>query len=221
MHGGPRKSVEYCVTCHNPGTVDQDSGNSLDMAHLVHSIHMGEDREGAAPFTIWGFSDFSHPYAEVTYPQSKTYCETCHTASATHPDGDNWNAGATAKACGGCHADGLVAENFDAVTGQAEYSFDHTVADIPVGLQADGACQTCHFGLFPTAGPPLVIHSSIRGDDRARAAAGDNFVFEILGAVDRSGRTKSGCIESLRAVGNRRLLRCRRIWTGARRQDQR
>jgi OmcA/MtrC family decaheme c-type cytochrome len=203
MHGGPRKSVEYCVTCHNPGTVDQDSGNSLDMAHLVHSIHMGEDREGAAPFTIWGFMDFSHPYAEVTYPQSKTYCETCHTASATHPDGDNWNARATAKACGGCHADGLVAENFDAVTGQAEYSFDHTVADIPVGLQADGACQTCHFGLFPTAGPPLVIHSSIRGDDRARAAAGDNFVFEILGAVDTGpGQTPTVTIRVTDPTGN-------------------
>ena len=75
FHGGPRKSMEYCVTCHNPGTVDQDSGESLDMSYMVHSIHMGEDRAGAVPFTIWGFSDFSHPYDEVTYPQSKTYCE--------------------------------------------------------------------------------------------------------------------------------------------------
>jgi len=203
MHGGPRKTVEYCVTCHNPGTVDQDSGESLDMAYLAHSLHMGKDRQGVDPFIIWGYSDFSHPYDEVTYPQSKTYCETCHTASVTHPDGDNWNEGATAKACGGCHANGLVAQNFDAVTGQAEYSFDHTVADLNVGVQPDGACQTCHFGAFPTAGPPFEIHSNIRGDDRARAAAGDNFVFEILGAVDAGqGQTPTVTIRVTDPIGN-------------------
>jgi OmcA/MtrC family decaheme c-type cytochrome len=183
FHGGPRKTVEYCVTCHNPGTVDQDSGNSLDFAHLLHSVHMGEDRAGAVPFTIWGFSDFTHDYSEVTYPQAKTYCETCHSA-ATAPDGDNWNAGATAKTCGGCHADGLVAANFDAVTGQADYSFNHAVSEVPpIGIVADGQCASCHLGTIPSAGPPI-IHSLIRGNDRTRAEAGDNFVFEFISATN-------------------------------------
>jgi OmcA/MtrC family decaheme c-type cytochrome len=187
MHGGPRKSVEYCVTCHNRGTVDQDSGNSLDMAHLAHSIHMGDDRMGAVPFKIWGFSDFEHDFSEVTYPQATTYCETCHTKSATAPDGDAWNEGATAKSCGGCHADGLLAANHDAVTGEAEYMFDHNAAgaDIPVGTVEDGQCMLCHLlGNVPTAGPPLDIHRNIRGDARARAEAGDNFVLLILGATN-------------------------------------
>lgn len=186
MHGGPRKSVEYCVTCHNPGNVDQDSGNSLDMAHLAHSIHMGHDRPGD-PFVIWGFSERfggSHDYSEVHYPQSQTYCETCHTDSATHPDGDNWNEQASAKSCGGCHADGLLAANFDAVTGQAEYSFDHVVADANLGVVEDGECASCHLGSIEAAGPPLAIHSSIRGDERVRRDAGDNFVFEIMGATN-------------------------------------
>jgi OmcA/MtrC family decaheme c-type cytochrome len=135
---------------------------------------MGDDRLGAVPFTIWGYSDFDHDYSEVHFPQSKTYCETCHTATAAAPDGDNWNAAATAKTCGGCHADGLVAANFDAVTGQAEYSFDHVVADAALGIQADGSCGTCHLGQITTAGPPLDIHRNIRGDARARAEAGDN-----------------------------------------------
>lgn len=183
MHGGPRKSVEYCVTCHNPGSVDQDSGNSLDLAHLAHSIHMGEDR--AVPFKIWGFGNFEHDFSEVTYPQAKTYCETCHTA-AISDDGDAWNEGATAKACGGCHADGLLAENFDPVTGQAEYLFDHIAAgaDVPIGTVEDGQCMSCHLGTISTAGPPLAIHSNIRGDQRARAEAGDKFVFEILSATN-------------------------------------
>jgi len=184
MHGGPRKSVEYCVTCHNPGSVDPDSGNTVDMAHLAHSIHMGADR--ATPYIIYGFGGRAHDYSEVHYPQSKTYCETCHTDSATHPDGDNWNEQASASTCAGCHADGLVAENHDAVTGQATYFFDHTAAgaDVDVGKVEDGACAACHLGVIESAGPPLAIHSSIRGDDRVRAASGDNFVFEILGATN-------------------------------------
>ena len=186
MHGGPRKTVEYCVTCHNPGTVDQDSGESLDMAYLAHSLHMGKDREGVTPFIIWGYSDFDHDYSDVGHPQSKTYCETCHTASASHPDGDNWNEGATVKSCASCHADGLIAQNFDAVTGMAEYLFDHTLdnSDVAIGPFEDGQCATCHLGLIPTAGDALSVHSNIRGDDRARAEAGDNFVFEIFGATN-------------------------------------
>jgi OmcA/MtrC family decaheme c-type cytochrome len=182
MHGGPRKSVEYCVTCHNPGSVDPDSGNSVDMAYLAHSIHMGADR--AVPYVIYGYGGTAHDYSEVHYPQAQTYCETCHTASVSHPDGDNWNEGATAKTCGGCHADGLVAQNFDPVTGQAEYLFDHAVADVDLGPLPDGECAGCHLGAIASAGPALAIHSVIRGDERARAAAGDNFVFEILGATN-------------------------------------
>jgi OmcA/MtrC family decaheme c-type cytochrome len=36
LHGGPRRSVEYCVTCHNPATVDPDGGESVDMAYMAH-----------------------------------------------------------------------------------------------------------------------------------------------------------------------------------------
>jgi len=192
-HGGQRKSVEYCVTCHNPGHIDPDSGNSLDMSHMVHSIHMGVDRKTNAgvplPYIIYrnfGGNDFTFDFGDVTFPRSKTYCETCHTASETAPDGDNWNTNAAAKPCLGCHADGLLAENFDPVTGQPEYFMDHAAAeaDVPIGTVEDGQCASCHLGTISTAGPPLLIHSNIRGDDRARAEAGDNFVFEFISATN-------------------------------------
>jgi OmcA/MtrC family decaheme c-type cytochrome len=177
-HGGQRKTVEYCVTCHNPGSVDPNSGQSVDMAYMAHSIHMGNDR--AVPYIVDG-DDFS----VVHFPQSKTYCESCHAASETHLDGNAWNEGASPGACGGCHADGLITQNFDAVTGQAEYLFDHAVADVNLGLVEDGEqCTTCHTGAVQYAGPSLDIHRAIRGDARARAEAGDNFNFEILGATN-------------------------------------
>jgi OmcA/MtrC family decaheme c-type cytochrome len=194
FHGGPRKSMDYCVTCHNPGTVDQDSGESLDMAPMIHAIHMGEDRlfevngvPTVNPYIIWGFSDFSHDYSEVTYPQSNTYCETCHEATAVAPDGDAWNASSTAKTCGGCHANGLVAQNFDPVTGVAEYQFDHAAAEADlgfVGVADDGVCANCHDGTIDTAGDALSIHSRISGDQRFREALGEDFVLEILSATN-------------------------------------
>jgi OmcA/MtrC family decaheme c-type cytochrome len=182
LHGGPRKTVEYCVTCHNPGSIDQDTGESIDMAYLSHSIHTGEDR--ATPYIVYGFRDFIHDYSEVGYPQDTLYCETCHEASESTPDGDSWNEVASTTTCGGCHADGLVVENPDAVTGAPEYAFDHTAsnADADLGKVVDGECGNCHLGNIERAGPALAIHSSIRGSNRARGEAGDNFVLEILGA---------------------------------------
>ena len=181
MHGGPRKTVEYCVTCHNPGTVDPDTGNSVDMAYLAHSIHMGSDRTN--PYVVIGYGDSEHDYGHVTYPQSQTYCESCHTASATHTDGDAWNEGVSGKACGGCHDDGLIVANHDPVTGQAEYSFDHTDADVNLGIAAESICATCHLGQIETAGTALSIHSRISGDQRLREALGKEFVLEILSAT--------------------------------------
>ena len=46
-HGGPRRSAEYCAVCHNPATIDPDSGESVDLAYMAHSIHRGEDRSSA------------------------------------------------------------------------------------------------------------------------------------------------------------------------------
>ena len=95
------------MTCHNPGSVDPDSGNSVDMAYMVHSIHAGELRgpvfAGPVRFRECNTGAVHHirllgaptpppptSFGDVTYPQDLLYCDKCHTASAATPDGDAW-----------------------------------------------------------------------------------------------------------------------------------
>ena len=117
LHGGPRRTVEYCVTCHNPGSVDPDSGNSVDMAYMVHSIHAGRAsvpttrptpaNPTPVPYIVYGFGGTRYDFGDVTYPQDLLFCDKCHTKSAATPDGDAWMTSASASICGGCHIEGL------------------------------------------------------------------------------------------------------------------
>jgi OmcA/MtrC family decaheme c-type cytochrome len=193
LHGGPRKTVEYCVTCHNPGSIDQDTGESIDMAYLAHSVHPGHDRnvdgdsDNLIPYIVWGYGEQfgfgEHDYSEVTYPQSLTYCENCHEESEETPDGNAWNEAATAKTCGGCHADGLEVGTPDPVTGQPDaYAFNHQYADVNVGVGTDGTCGGCHLGAITTAGDALSIHSRIDGDQRFREELGTEFLLSVTDA---------------------------------------
>ena len=98
LHGGDRVSVEYCVTCHNPGTADANSGNTVDFTVMVHKIH------DAADYTIWGFNNSEHDYSEVLYPQDILDCRKCHNGDdPATPDGDDWKTVPSEAACSSCH----------------------------------------------------------------------------------------------------------------------
>lgn len=106
LHGGGRVDTQYCVMCHNPGTVDPESGNNLDMAAMTHSIHAGRRIKAATgdDYTIWGYRDTKHDYAEVGFPQDLRNCTKCHSgANPATPQGDNWKTAVSTKACLTCH----------------------------------------------------------------------------------------------------------------------
>ena len=110
LHGGGRVDTQYCVLCHNPGTTDANSGNNLNLATMVHKIHAGQRlgsqlATGGEDYTIWGYQNSKHSYAEVGFPQDLRNCSKCHSgANPSTPQGDNWKTRPSKEACLTCHA---------------------------------------------------------------------------------------------------------------------
>jgi hypothetical protein len=102
LHGGNRISVEYCVTCHNPGSTDSTSGNTVDFKVMIHKIHRGQDLpivQAGGSYTIGTSSN----YSTVVYPQDIRNCTKCHASSAATLQGDNWKNVPTTASCTSCH----------------------------------------------------------------------------------------------------------------------
>ena len=167
IHGGNRVEVEYCVTCHNPGSTDANSGNSVDMKVMIHKIHMGENLpsvQAGEPYIIWGFRDRPHDYSHVVYPQDLRNCQNCHVGTGTtnefYPDvqlsnqGDNWNEFPTMAACGSCH------DTFD---------FSKHAG----GQEDDSRCYSCH-SEGERAGSVAESHALLERDES------QNYVPEII-----------------------------------------
>lgn len=152
-HGGPRREVQLCVLCHNPGgngstTVDPDTGNSIDFKQLIHAIHMGESLP-KKPYQIIGFNNSVNDFSTVVFPADPRNCQMCHevgappqggtappgsmtTFSSTNPapvQGNWWLTHPTRAACGACH------NNVNFATGENHAG----------GPQiSDNQCVTCH-----------------------------------------------------------------------------
>src|SRR4030095_8724094 len=52
VHGGSRREIKVCVTCHTPQTTDPDTGNTLDLKVMVMKIHAASVLK--APYVIIG-----------------------------------------------------------------------------------------------------------------------------------------------------------------------
>lgn len=107
LHGGGRVDVDYCVTCHNPGSTDAHSGEPLDFKVMIHRIHSGRHLpsvQAGGQFVIYGYRNSAHDYAEVGFPQEVTNCRKCHTdGDEATPQAALYKERPTAQACGSCH----------------------------------------------------------------------------------------------------------------------
>jgi OmcA/MtrC family decaheme c-type cytochrome len=131
FHGGPRTDIDYCVTCHNPSSIDGDTvaepwGGTVDMKQMVHKIHYGENLTNG--FFIVGFRGSVHDYSDVVFPQDVRNCTTCHDESNPGiPQASNWREVQNVASCGSCH------DNIDFAAG------DHIG-----GINDDATCVQCH-----------------------------------------------------------------------------
>ncbi|MEP5568642.1 MAG: OmcA/MtrC family decaheme c-type cytochrome [Halioglobus sp.] len=120
IHGGNRQEVQYCVTCHNTGSTDPDSTNTVDMKVMIHKIHRGASlpsvQEGGR-YVIYGFRNSEHDYSMLHYPQDIRNCVNCHAGTATGAgrddltltsQGDNWAYVPSGAACQSCHDAGFA-----------------------------------------------------------------------------------------------------------------
>ncbi len=165
VHGGARVAVEYCVTCHNPGTIDAQSGESLDFAVMIHRIHTGAalpSVQTGADYIIWGYRDSPHDYSDIHLPQDPRNCLSCHDPqNPATPEASRVASHPTIEACGSCHDD------IDFVAGVGHQATNNT------------ECTICHRD-GSVAGSVLQSHAI-----PAQVAA-QNFEFNILG-IDNTG----------------------------------
>ncbi len=142
LHGGNRREIQYCVTCHNPGSADANSGNTVDFKVMIHKIHRGAELpsvKAGGQYVIYGYRDSAHDYSKIEFPQDIRNCVNCHAGKQTGAgledtlqltsQGDNWAFVPSPAACGSCH-DGVSDNGFDAPA--------HIAGKDP------SACASCH-----------------------------------------------------------------------------
>lgn len=126
-----RRSMELCVLCHTPQTVDPDTGESMDMPVLTHRIHMGSSLpsvRAGKPFRVIGYQQSVHDYSTVAFPADARNCTFCHEQN-TGAAQANAFLKPNRAACGSCH------DNVNFQTGE-----NH--ANLP--QLSDNMCSTCH-----------------------------------------------------------------------------
>jgi OmcA/MtrC family decaheme c-type cytochrome len=116
FHGGTRREVQYCISCHNPDLPNQDlqddgvasnlpGGENLDLKTLVHKLHLGkglesvDGRSSGSTVIIAGGEKYyvgSHDYSGGGFPQPIQNCEKCHVDTA-------WQDNPSIEACSTCH----------------------------------------------------------------------------------------------------------------------
>jgi OmcA/MtrC family decaheme c-type cytochrome len=132
FHGGVRTDTQYCVVCHNPTSVDAQSGNTVDLTVMIHRIHSGATLpsvQAGTPYRIWGRGNTLHDYSEIQFTDDMRACRTCHEEDdADTPQASLWRTQPSIRACGSCHDD---------VNWQTGANHDGITA-------TDADCTTCH-----------------------------------------------------------------------------
>ncbi len=177
FHGGSRVGTALCIMCHQPQTVDPNTGNSLDMKVFIHSLHMGASLPSVVAggkYQIYGFNGYSD-FSAVKFPSTSQYdprdcAGTCHNPKNGAAQTNNWVSTPSRAACGGCHND----VNF--ATGQNHVNLPQV---------DDNQCAQCH---IPKG--ELEFDASIMGAHTVptMSATAPGINFQILKVTGSAGK---------------------------------
>jgi OmcA/MtrC family decaheme c-type cytochrome len=116
VHGGTRGYTQECAICHNPTLTDGTSGQSVNLAWQIHSIHRGSNL--ANPYVL-GTTN----YQSILFPGDLRDCTVCHNtgtyfvenvgakALVASPNGFTKTTPPISAACQGCHDDAATASH--------------------------------------------------------------------------------------------------------------
>lgn len=157
FHGDVRRDVRLCILCHNPGTTDANTGNTVDMRVMIHKIHLGVDLpsvQDGEPYQIIGFGNAVHDYSSVAYPQDIRNCTSCHKQDTGASQADYYLTKPTQAACGSCHDRTWFGDPAATPEGYRNHPFDFVQQD-------DRQCATCHTPQAPGVAPILEAHRTV------------------------------------------------------------
>jgi OmcA/MtrC family decaheme c-type cytochrome len=141
-HGGSRRGLNLCILCHQPQTVDPNTGDTLDAKVFFHKLHLGARLPSVVAGTPYIPAINSHGifnYSAVVFPASSSLsdsgaatgfrCTKCHDQKSGATQAMNYATMPGAVVCGSCHDD----VNFA------------TGVNHPGGPQPDDSmCANCH-----------------------------------------------------------------------------
>ncbi|HVA54395.1 MAG TPA: OmcA/MtrC family decaheme c-type cytochrome [Gammaproteobacteria bacterium] len=190
VHGGPRQDVHECVLCHNAGSTDPSSGNTLDFIVMIHKIHDGANLPSVlagTSYIIWGYQNSKNDFSDVKWPQNIENCTKCHAPNNPNaPDSSYYASVPSMAACGSCHDDvdfaqgaagghpgGVVTDNSQCTVCHAENRIAGSV-DQSHTIAAKVAAQDFQYnilGITPTTpGSYPVITFSVTNPQKNNAA---------------------------------------------------
>ena len=160
LHGGGRREVRLCILCHNAGTVDPDTGNTVDLPVLVHKIHMGDQLPSVVagtPYQIIGHGGSVADYSTVAFPQEIKNCVACHRDNSTKGGGSQagvWKTSPNRKACGSCHDRTWFGDPSATPAGFENHPLGFNQAD-------DSMCAVCHPAQGAGVAPIVESHHTV------------------------------------------------------------
>lgn len=190
QHGGNRVDPQFCVMCHNPGSADFETGNSIDFKLMVHKFHMGKrlTQDYAVRAAIARKADpTTGAITGVLYPQDQRNCVKCHDGSATAAhstaQGDNWKSKPSKNACWACHDDYKTAGSGWQIA-HAPYASFFTPSVGNPDATLDAVCQSCH----NDAGTG-VARTIAKAHEITEWVKGENYQYNIWGITKNADNT--------------------------------